>query len=267
MAQLAYWVILAGSTPTAFRASTREVLVPTLRQLQRTQPDVTLRWFERGRLWESPEAARFGLREQPPREPRGEGWRPGGNHRAPRAKYELTRDQKRARFKDRARRTRETPRPEGGPTDAPPHDTPPRDTPPQDRPQRPWTPARPPKKPWSRDRPGGGFGHRPKGGGFGKRPFKPFGGPTRDGDRPRDDRPAGDRPPGGERKRPFTPRGERPGGGFGDRPKGGGFGKRPFKPFGGGRPKGGGFGRPPGNRRGPGGGRGPNRGGSGGGSR
>ena len=52
------WVILIGAVPTAFRAKTREELVPTFKQLQRTQPEVALRWFERGKVWENPEAAR-----------------------------------------------------------------------------------------------------------------------------------------------------------------------------------------------------------------
>lgn len=176
MARHAYWVILAGATPTAFRASTRDVLVPTLRQLQRTQPDVTLRWFERGRLWESPEAARFGLRAKPPGDRRGEDWRPGGNHRDPRARFEISRDERRARFKARARhhgpkppfghggpdRKREdfTPR-ESGPPRTPPDKNPqsdgPSTAPPKpvsskpfnpNRPRKPWSGHRPPSKPW-----------------------------------------------------------------------------------------------------------------------
>src|SRR5580704_2359262 len=120
MARHAYWVILVGTTPTAFRSSTRDVLVPTWRQLQRTQSDVTLRWFERGRLWESPEAARFGMRAKPEVEKRRPDWRPGGDHRDPRARFELTRDQKRARFKDRARRPRDNrPQDPRGPRPAP----------------------------------------------------------------------------------------------------------------------------------------------------
>ena len=35
---------------------------------------------------------------------RGRDWRPGGEHKDPRAKYKLTRDQKRARFKRRSRK-------------------------------------------------------------------------------------------------------------------------------------------------------------------
>ena len=102
-----YWVIMSGSVYTSFRAGDRDVLVPTLRQLQRTQKDVSLRWFENGRLWESPEAARAAvlLARQARRPPRGPDWRPGGRHVDPRKKYEMTRDQKRAKFK-RLRRPR-----------------------------------------------------------------------------------------------------------------------------------------------------------------
>ncbi len=151
MARHAYWVILVGATPTAFRSSTRDVLVPTWRQLQRTQQDVTLRWFERGRLWESPEAARFGLRaKSPDAEKRRADWRPGGDHRDPRARFELTRDQKRARFKDRARRAREE-RPSGESGPVPPGDAPQ----PPDRSKKPWSSDRPPRRPWQRPTTGG----------------------------------------------------------------------------------------------------------------
>jgi len=108
----ACWVILVGQVPTSFRAKEREDLVPTFKQLLRTQPDVMLRWFERGKVWESPEAARAAVllaataaREKRPRRdpslgpPRGKDWRPGGAHKDPKARYEMTRDQKRAKFK------------------------------------------------------------------------------------------------------------------------------------------------------------------------
>jgi hypothetical protein len=96
------WVIVAGAQPTAFRARRAEDLLPTLRQLQRTQSDVRLRWFDRGRFWESPEAAdEAARRRRQTQTSRGPGWRPGGEHADPRAKYKLTRDQKRARFKRR----------------------------------------------------------------------------------------------------------------------------------------------------------------------
>ena len=68
----AYWTILIDNRPTAFRAATRDELQPTLFQLRRTNPDTTLKWFARGRMWESPEAereaqrlARSRVRERP----------------------------------------------------------------------------------------------------------------------------------------------------------------------------------------------------------
>ena len=99
-----FWVIIDGAVPTAFRAKNREDLLPTLTQLKRTQPNVVLMWFERGRVWESPTAARAALearRSQPRSRDRKPEWRPGGDHRDPRAKYQLSRDEKRARFKKR----------------------------------------------------------------------------------------------------------------------------------------------------------------------
>jgi hypothetical protein len=256
MARHAYWVILVGATPTAFRSSTRDGLVPTWRQLQRTQSDVTLRWFERGRLWESPEAARFGMRAKPEVEKRRPDWRPGGDHRDPRARFELTRDQKRARFKDRARRPREEPPPAGA-APAPPPNAP--HSPDQSR--KPWSSDRPPRRPWQRpksDRPNDGRG-----------PGGRFRGP-RD-NRPQD--PRGPRPapaprgpvtpqapgfkpqgPGSKPQRPFAPPGST---------------RKPYRPFtpDRDRPKGRGPGHRPGDRRGPGrppGGRGgPPRGGGG----
>lgn len=122
------WVIVAGTTPTAFRARTREALLPTLHQLQRTQPDSALRWFERNRLWASPLEAREALRARRTFRPaRVPGWRPGGDHRDPRARYELTRDQKRARFKKRlGARPPESRPPGSGPSGGPRRSGPPR---------------------------------------------------------------------------------------------------------------------------------------------
>ena len=54
----AYWTILIGESPTAFRAREREELLPTFERLRAKQPDAVLKWFERGRLWASPEEAR-----------------------------------------------------------------------------------------------------------------------------------------------------------------------------------------------------------------
>ena len=101
-ARISFWVILAGQTPTSFRARNREDLLPTLHQLQRTQPDVSLRWFERGRLWPSPDEAEADLKaKRSAKRERPKTWRPGGTHKDPRARYQLTRDQKRERFKRR----------------------------------------------------------------------------------------------------------------------------------------------------------------------
>lgn len=106
MARWAYWTILVGDAPTAFRAHLREDLLPTFRQLQRTQPTVRLCWFERGRIWTTQEEAQQALeretRRTMPR--RGREWRPGGQHKDPKARYQVPRDVKRARFKARARR-------------------------------------------------------------------------------------------------------------------------------------------------------------------
>jgi hypothetical protein len=97
-----FWVILAGPTPTSFRARERGDLLPTLHQLQRRQPDVSLKWFERSRVWESPAEAREALVAQRQRRKAGKrpgDWRPGGEHRDPRKRFELSRQEKRARFK------------------------------------------------------------------------------------------------------------------------------------------------------------------------
>jgi hypothetical protein len=86
-----YWTLIVDGKPTAFRAKERDELLPTYKQIQRTQPSVVLRWFSKGKLWHSPEeeraaavrerlAARERQQVARPRE-----WRPGGSHRDPRA--------------------------------------------------------------------------------------------------------------------------------------------------------------------------------------
>jgi len=66
-----YWTILIDQQPTAFRAQTRDELLPTLYQLRRKSPDSVLKWFERGRLWDSPDDARMAeLRRRDKRRPR-----------------------------------------------------------------------------------------------------------------------------------------------------------------------------------------------------
>jgi hypothetical protein len=101
--RLGFWVILAGTSPTAFRAKRRDHLLTVLYQLQRTQPDVSLKWFDRGRLWESPAEAIAALKlQRTSRRTRGPGWRPGGAHKDPRERFHKTRDQKRAQWRRRA---------------------------------------------------------------------------------------------------------------------------------------------------------------------
>ncbi|HXE79325.1 MAG TPA: hypothetical protein VNK41_01115 [Vicinamibacterales bacterium] len=78
----AYWTIIIDNLPTAFRAARLEDLLPTFERLRRRHPSTLLRWFARGRLWNSPEEAR---RSEPRQPKRGKDWRPGGTHRDPRA--------------------------------------------------------------------------------------------------------------------------------------------------------------------------------------
>jgi hypothetical protein len=103
-----YWTIILENQPTAFRARTQEELAPTLRQLQSRHPDARMMWFARGRLWESPEAAREALQRKRAalRERRGPGWRPGGQHEDPRERFKVPRDEKRRRFAQKLNRER-----------------------------------------------------------------------------------------------------------------------------------------------------------------
>ena len=54
MARGAFWTIIVDDQPTAFRAPVREDLLPTLKQLHRQHPTAVIKWFQRGRLWETP---------------------------------------------------------------------------------------------------------------------------------------------------------------------------------------------------------------------
>ena len=89
----AYWTILIDNRPTAFRARDREELLPTLAQLRRTNTDVVMKWFARGRLWDTPEQAQWAAKnlEQRRSEQRGREWRPGGEHKDPRARFDARR--------------------------------------------------------------------------------------------------------------------------------------------------------------------------------
>ena len=179
----AYWTILIDQKPTAFRAREREELLPTFHQLGRKNTDVVMKWFARGRLWDSPEQAQAALRApKAPVEKRGDASRPGGEHRDPRERFKK-RSQPRGE-KPEPWRNREKPgaprqsrpwgdKPKAGP---PSGDRRPRSgKPPGEHPrgasgkplwpghsrgQKPFSP-RPPRaendqrKPWQRDRPDG----------------------------------------------------------------------------------------------------------------
>ena len=124
----AYWTILAGGLPTAFRAAERDELLPTFRRIQEKHPDAEMKYFARGRLWESREAGQAFHDQRgaqaagrPRGQRRGRDWRPGGEHRDPRQKFkdakrDRNRDQRQERF---ARKTR-APRPAAGSAPAPP---------------------------------------------------------------------------------------------------------------------------------------------------
>jgi hypothetical protein len=112
--RFAYWTILIDGQPTAFRARDQQDLLPTLHQLKRTNKDVLMRWFARGRLWESQQQERDAGRQRktaktPVEARRGRDWRPGGQHTDPRARF----GKKRAAPRRERERTR-TPRPPSG---------------------------------------------------------------------------------------------------------------------------------------------------------
>lgn len=104
----AYWTIIAGGLPTAFRTTEREELLPTFRRIKQKHPDAEMKYFARGRLWHSPAEARVeaearraaAAQRQNTRggTSRGRDWRPGGEHRDPRQKFK---DAKKVRNRDR----------------------------------------------------------------------------------------------------------------------------------------------------------------------
>ena len=227
----AYWTILIDSKPTAFRATKREELMPTMAQLQRTNPNVVMKWFARGKLWENPEQAQWagrnldGVKEQ-----RGGGWRPGGAHEDPRARF------------DRKKRDQRGPKPQPPPGDRPWSSKPKPDpraageAPRHDAGQRSFSPPdqRPHPADGRRPKPGfrKPFGARPPGAGFSK-PSDP-----RSQEKPFVARPPGTPPGAPPRQRPLAPPPQgRPLGGSaqgkpGGRPKGEGYGGRPQnKPY------------------------------------
>src|SRR5215471_20449788 len=99
-----YWTIIFGGQPTAFRAATRDELLPTFKQIQSKHPDAQLRYFMRGKLWYSDEEAKAAIireKSEQRQEHRGRDWRPGGHHKDPRDRFKVPRDVKRARLKAR----------------------------------------------------------------------------------------------------------------------------------------------------------------------
>ena len=94
--RFAYWTILVGGLPTAFRAAERDEIEPTFKRLQQKHPDAEIRWFARGKLWASPEESSEALARQKAQgkrqnegfpDRRDRNWRPGGSHRDPRQPY------------------------------------------------------------------------------------------------------------------------------------------------------------------------------------
>ncbi len=104
-----FWTIIIDGRPTAFRAAEREDLLPTLKQLQAKSPTAVMKWFARGRVWESPEEARrarseeeASVRKAALEERRGREWRPGGQHKDPREKFKKETFQARKRREKKA---------------------------------------------------------------------------------------------------------------------------------------------------------------------
>jgi hypothetical protein len=129
----AYWTIIAGGLPTAFRAAEREELLPTFQRIRQKHPDAEMKYFARGKLWESREAAHAD--EKRP-STRNRDWRPGGDHRDPRQKFVDAKRQRNAATRQQRWERKNTPPRERAHGDAL------RDRPRHQKPQ--------PRKPWIR---------------------------------------------------------------------------------------------------------------------
>ena len=181
--RFAYWTILIDNGPTAFRARDPQELLPTLAQLRRTNANVVMKWFARGRLWDSVEQEHEDFRRIKIQEKRNRDWRPGGDHKDPRARFdkEKRRRDKREHRADRSATARpQTSRPSTvGRTDRPWKPRPPlnRAWKPKAPTDRPWKPKAPSDRPWKPKAPS-------------DRPWTPKA-PT---DRPWKPKPKGDRP-------------------------------------------------------------------------
>ena len=156
----AYWTIIAGGLPTAFRAADRDELLPTFQRIKEKHPDAQMKWFARGKLWESQDAARIAEKRGGrgrarldeaghDSQRRSRDWRPGGEHRDPRQKFVDAKKQRNVALrKERWRRAQDTdepnqpPRPRGPNREPRPSETP-RPTPPP----RPAEPTVPPPGP------------------------------------------------------------------------------------------------------------------------
>jgi len=49
----AYWTILIGDEPTAFRSGSQDELMPTLKRLQQRHAEARMMWWQNGKLWNS----------------------------------------------------------------------------------------------------------------------------------------------------------------------------------------------------------------------
>lgn len=133
--RFAYWTILAGGLPTAFRATERDELLPTFHRLRERHPDAELKYFARGRLWNSREESQLARENTPQNPSRGRAWRPGGEHRDPRQRFD---DERKA--KNQARRQERWDRTHGSDKRTRPPGDVPRDRPPQAPAKRPFEP-------------------------------------------------------------------------------------------------------------------------------
>ena len=190
--RFAYWTILVGGLPTAFRAAERAELLPTFKRLQEKHPEAVMQWFSRGKLWDSPDAAREALMRErmgnAPARDRGRDWRPGGEHRDPRQKFI---DAKKARNQDRRKQRFERRHKDdtGVPERSPDRSGPTRPDAPRGWAARPSGPKPEGRRDW-KDRPAG---PKPEG----RRDWKDRpAGPKPEGRRDWKDRPAGPKPEG-----------------------------------------------------------------------
>jgi hypothetical protein len=125
-----YWTIIADGLPTAFRAAERDELLPTFTRIKSKHPDAQMKWFARGRLWDSPDSARreaSAKREADARRAQkpGRDWRPGGSHRDPRQPFRDAKKARNAAHRKRKFERREkwgVARPPGEPGHRPPRD-------------------------------------------------------------------------------------------------------------------------------------------------